>query len=353
MGGRRRQRANPDDRHRRIVGSHGYGTGRIQLHARRGRARRSRAAGFALCRPLRRRSRPLLRRGRRARGSVGRGASPARDRAGRPHARAARQDTRLARGDARRAEGRSRLDSLLRDAPRQGSRVSRTAFRSDAARRRPGRPGRGRGDGRAARRGLRRRGRARRARPGDGRDRCRGSRADHLHLRHDEGSEGRRAGPPLHLGKAPPGCSVGRLPPGRPRLVHGGHGVGEVALERPLRPVELRLGGRPPRGRIRRRRAVPDDRGAAHRRHLPGPDRVPAHGQARWTRDLRPLQRAAHGLRGRAPEPGGDPRSRARSGGRSTTATGRPRTPSLSATSPAPRSGRARWGSRLPATTCA
>ena len=43
---------------------------------------------------------------------------------------------------------------------------------------------------------------------------------------------------------------------------------------------------------------------------LPGADRVPADGEGRRALALRPLARAAHGLGGRAAQPGGDPRVR-------------------------------------------
>ena len=45
---------------------------------------------------------------------------------------------------------------------------------------------------------------------------------------------------------------LARRAPGRPRLVHRRHGLGEVDLERPARPLEPGRSDRPPRGRFRR-----------------------------------------------------------------------------------------------------
>ena len=107
----------------------------------------------------------------------------------------------------------------------------------------------------------------------------RGHRLDPLHLRHDEGAEGRRPQPWVHVDAAAPG---GALADGarRPRLVHRGDGLGEVDLERPPRPVVVRGGDRDPRRSLRRAGAPRPHPAARCDGPLPDSDRVPDDGQA-------------------------------------------------------------------------
>ena len=165
-------------------------------------------------------------------------------------------------------------------------------------------------DGRVAAGRLRRRGRVGRAGHGHGRHRCRRQRVHPLHLGHDQGPEGRRAHAPLHVGQARAGGALARREAGRPRLVHRRNRLGEVDLERPPRPLELRLGRDPSRGRVRPGRAFPADRLARRDGALPGADRVSADGEARRARPPRRVRCPPHGLGRRAAEPGGDPRLR-------------------------------------------
>ena len=128
-----------------------------------------------------------------------------------------------------------------------------------SGRRRPVVRGRDRGDGepggRQRHRHLPRRGPLRAptlrpARSDRGDDGGRG-RPDPLHLRHDEGAEGRRAHARVHVGTARPGGPLARRARAGRRVVHGRHGLGEVDLERPPRPVVARGRGGRPRRRLR------------------------------------------------------------------------------------------------------
>ncbi len=173
------------------------------------------------------------------------GARGARAAAGRPRARARRQDARLAPDPPRRAAAGPRHDPVLGDAPCQGPRVPDGPLRRLAPRRAPRCGGRGRRDERA----LPRRSRGRRGRPGVRGHARRRAGVHPLHLGHDEGSEGRHAHARVHVREADAGRALARRAARRPRLVHGGDGLGEVDLERLPRPVEPGRRDPPPRGR--------------------------------------------------------------------------------------------------------
>ena len=139
--------------------------------------------------------------------------------------------------------------------------------------------------GRRRRRRLPRRGpdRAPALRPArtDRGDDGRRQRAHPLHVGDDERAQGRRPHARLHLGAARPGRPLARRARAGRRLVHGGHRMGEVDLERAPRSVVARGRGGRPRGRVRPG-AAPVAHGAARRhRAVPGPDRVPHAREAR------------------------------------------------------------------------
>ena len=140
----------------------------------------------------------------------------------------------------------------------------------------------------------------------DRRDGRRRHRFHPLHVRDDEGPEGRRPHPRLHLGAACAGDPLARRPRGRRRVVHGRIGLGEGDLEHPPRPVVARRGGRAPRGRVRSRGTDVAAAAARSHRALSGTDRVPDARQAGQAREHVPAEAPARRLRGRAAQPGGD-----------------------------------------------
>ena len=203
---------------RRAVPARVGGPGIVQLHARRRRSMGVRPGAERA--DVRRRGgdrRPTdVRRGRAGRGPLG---APAPDapRPRRPRDGRRRQGARLARRDARSDQGRPRRDPVPEHAARPRPRVPRAALGSAADRRRPRVRGGDRGDAEPDRRHradpLPRRG-SRRARAvpagrADRGDDRRRDGADPLHLRDDEGPEGRRP----HA-RATPGPSACRRPPG-------------------------------------------------------------------------------------------------------------------------------------------
>ena len=276
-------------------------------------ARRPDARGADLRRRRGDRRPAVVRRDLRRRGALG--APPAHTaRSRRPGARPARQEPGLALRDARRPQGRPRRRPVPGHAPRARHRVPRPPLRRAARDRRALVRDRGRGDaepGRGQRRRpLPRRGQERaRALHARGADRghdCRRDRAHPLHLGDDEGAEGRRPHPRLHVGEADAGEPLARRPRAGRRLVHGRHRLGEVGLERPPGTVVVRRRDRPPRGAVRAR-AAPLAPGEA-RRHgaLPGADGVPAAREARLAREDLPSPPPPRRLGRRAAQPGGD-----------------------------------------------
>ena len=142
----------------------------------------------------------------------------------------------------------------------------------------------------AARGRLRRRGRRSASPTRDRGHRGRRPRVHPLHVRHDEGSEGRRAHAPLHLGEARRRPSAGST---RSRTTSSGArpapGWAKSIWNVLLGPWSCGSAVDPPRGRLRPGGALPADRRAGHDRPLPGADRVPADGEARRARAVRPL----------------------------------------------------------------
>ncbi len=142
-----------------------------------------------------------------------------------------------------------------------------------------------------------------------GRDRADGGRGpgpDRLHLRHHRRAARGRSRLPLPARAADPGRALVRLAQGRARLVHYRDGLVEVGPQRLPRPLADRRRRGHPRRPLRPRRAARVRRRARRQRPLPGPDRVPAAGQAHDSAAA--AEAAADGLRWRAARPGDDRR---------------------------------------------
>ena len=250
--------------------------------------------------------------------------------------------------------GRGR-DPVLGDAAREGPRLPCPPLRapgcSSPTRARAGRSRRCRESPRGR---LRRRGRARRAGSRDGGHGRRGSRVHPLHLRDDEGSEGRRARAPLHLGEARAGRALARR---ADRTTSCGARPARAGRSRSGTSCSARGAGarRPSSTRAAfdpaERFRLIGELGATVLCQAPTEYRLMA--KLDGLDAVRPLARPPHGLGRRAAQPGGDPRVRAGV---------RPDDPRRlradrehAARRELPRRGdpaRARWASRRRATTC-
>ena len=182
--------------------------------------------------------------------------------------------------------------------------------------------------------------------------RPRGPGADRVHVRDHRRAARRASRAALPARAAHPGRALARRRRGELVWCTTATGWSKSARNVVRRAVALRRRGDDRRRAGSSRRAPRADRARGRQRPLPGADRVPGAREARPSCGPSAVA-AAHGLRRRGAQPGGD-RGLAR-GDRARdlpTATARPRPGTWSATSAAPRSAPARWARRCPASSC-